>query len=384
MAYDVVIKGGEVVDPGQGLRGHMDVGIADGKVAGIGEDIPIQEYTTVVDARGKLVVPGLIDFHVHLGPMHGESQGDPDVIGLRQGVTLLVEGGSLGAKTFAAAEPIIAGRQTEVKWFVNLAARGLEHVPEIASEADVDPEATIRLIEERRDLIGGVKLRAIGTVAMGIGPRAAEMAKRIAASAGLPVMVHVGACFSELNDERALAAVDDYARYVLPLLEAGDIITHVYSPKRGRVSDAEMNPLPELVAAVKRGVLTEVAHGRTNFSSPVAQHMIAQGIVPDIVSTDGSVSNMPAGKSAVPGGAHPPFYDEAAQIGPVAFLARTMSKMLALGFSLERRGADDLLGRPGADERGGQPPVGAACCGEVAGRQLAGLRLRVTMVCILA
>lgn len=336
MAYDVIIKGGEVLDPSQGLRGPMDVGIADGKVAALAADIPLHEYTTVVDARGKLVVPGLIDLHVHLGAMHGEPAGDPDAIGIRQGVTTLGEGGSLGARNFATAAAIEEGRQTEVKWFVNLAARGLEKVPEIASEDDVDVEATFRAIEEHGDRIAGVKLRAIGTVALAMGPRAAETAKRIAARANLPVMVHIGACFSELDDERALAAVDNYARDVLPLLEAGDIITHVYSPKRGRVSDAGMNPLPELVAAIKRGVLTEVAHGRTNFSSPVARQMIAQGIVPDIVSTDAGASNLPGTKSVVPGGAHPPFFDEQRQIGPIAFLARTMSKMLALGFSLEQ------------------------------------------------
>ncbi len=180
MQCELLIKGGEVIDPAQDLRGRLDVALGGGKVLALAEEISGEGAAQVYDAGGKLVLPGLIDMHCHLGAVHGEPAGEPDVIGLRQGVTTLGEGGSLGCRTFDEVAAIEQGQQTEVRWFVNLAARGLKQVPEIASEADVDFAGTERLLKEHGDKIAGIKLRAIGTVAHGMGLRAVELSQQLA------------------------------------------------------------------------------------------------------------------------------------------------------------------------------------------------------------
>ncbi len=147
--------------------------------------------------------------------------------------------------------------------------------------------------------------------------------------------MHVGVCFSELNDERALKAIEGYSVGLLDLMEAGDIVSHVYSPKKGNLLAEDGTVLPQLERAIKRGVLMEVAHGRTNFASPTALSMMAQGVRADIVSTDASVFNLPGAKTTVPSGAHSAWFDEEHPEDGVYFLVHTMAKMLAFGYSLE-------------------------------------------------
>ncbi|MHB1006638.1 MAG: amidohydrolase family protein [Chloroflexota bacterium] len=325
--YDLILKGGEVVDPAQGLRGRYDVGIADGLVAALAVDIPASEGSQIVDASGKLVVPGLIDIHAHLGAMHGDPAADPDDLGVRQGVVAVGDGGTMGYTNFVTeARRIAHGAATEIKWFVHLASRGLDRQPEITSAADIDPDRLLRMVADNRELVTGIKLRAIGSVAVALGPTAVREAQRVAKTFGLPLLVHVGACAHELDRPDLLDAAERYTAEVLDLLQPGDVLSHVYSPKKGGPIKADGTVLPQLRAAIARGVLLELAHGHTNFSTPVARAALNQGIIADIVATDMSVTSLPKREPGDAGRAQP---------WP-ANLARIMSKMLALGVSLEQ------------------------------------------------
>ncbi len=277
--YDVLVKGGRVIDPAQGLDGWWDVAVSRDKIALVAEEIPAAESRKVVDATGKVVTPGLIDFHCHCYD-GGVPEGlEPDDAGVRQGVTTVVDAGSAGQAIFGGLPKyVIPASRTEVYCFLHLGSQGLSIMPEIRDWEEIDLEATAAVIGAHPGLIKGVKLRLVGNVVASAGARVVEMAKETAGKFGLPIMIHIG----DLKKQVSPTLTRDF----LPLMEAGDILSHVFTGNMGNILLEDGSVMPELRAAAERGVVLDIANGRYNLSFDVARKGMAQGIMPTTLSTD--------------------------------------------------------------------------------------------------
>jgi dihydroorotase len=275
MRFDLVIKGGRVVDPAQGLDGERDVAILAGRVAAVDTAIPADSAFRVVDAAGLLVTPGLIDFHAHV--FHGFTYWglDPDTIGPRTGVTTWVDAGSVGAITLPAfRRHIVAPARVRIRAFLNIAYIGLIgpdfelQVPELC-----DVDLFERMCRLHHDLIVGCKVR-MGSPTVGANGVAPMRAAREAADrCGVPIMVHIADAPPEIDD-------------VLPFLRRGDIITHCGSGATMKLVHDDGRLRDSTRRALDAGVILDVGHGAGGMTFASCEALIAAGSPPDIISTD--------------------------------------------------------------------------------------------------
>ena len=277
--YDVLIKGGRVIDPAQNLDGALDVAINGDKIAAVSKDIPPQEGKQVIDAQGKIVTPGLIDMHVHCFDSIMKIALEPDVAGVKHAVTTVVDCGSAGHATFAAfTKHILPTARTSVFCFLHLCSLGLIPEPELKDWDEVDLDAMAETIGANKGLIKGVKLRLVGKLVASAGIEVIKTAKKIAGQFGLPIMIHIGDV-----DKQVPATLTPEC---LSVMEAGDILAHVYSGNQGGVLLPDGSISPELKAAMERGVILDPANGRSNFSFAVARKCMTEGILPTVIGTD--------------------------------------------------------------------------------------------------
>jgi dihydroorotase len=313
--FDLVIKGGEVLDPSQRLRAVRDVGIRYGIVEAVEADIPAERALRVLDARGKLVTPGLIDLHAHVFP-YGSAIGIPaDELVPHQATTTVVSAGDAGANNFAVFRRHIAAQtRTRMYAFVHIANIGLAGfpVPELFNIGYADAAVAAKAVAENADMVLGIKVRMSENV---IDKHGLEPLKRAIQACELSgtrakVMCHIGGVQSR-----------ELMSQILETLRAGDILTHSYSGAPNNagqgtniVQDGKL--LPAALAAKRRGVMFDVGHGGGSFDYTMAEPAIAQGAPPDTISSDihvfsGNTPGMP-------------------------FLTWVMSKFLNLGFTLEQ------------------------------------------------
>jgi len=313
--FDLVIKGGDVLDPSQGLRGRRDIGIRYGVIEALEPEIPAARALRLLDAGGKLVTPGLIDLHCHVYP-YGSAIGIPaDELTPLQCTTTCVSAGDAGANNFAAFRRfIVAQTRTRLYAFVHIANVGLTPFP-IAELYNIDyaqVDACAKAVAENPDIAIGVKVRMSENVIAhnGIEPLRRAILACERAGTGGKVMVHIGGVETvELMSQ------------ILDLLRPGDILTHCYSGApnmAGAFTNIVQNgkPLPAALAAKQRGVVFDVGHGGGSFDYTVAEVAIPQGCGPDTISSDIHVFS---GNS--PG---------------VPYLTNVMSKFMGLGFTLEQ------------------------------------------------
>ncbi len=306
--YDVLIKGGRVIDPAQGLDGRMDVAVSGDKIALVAEEIPAMECRKVIDAAGKIVTPGLIDLHCHCYDGGIPDGLLPDDAGVNQGVTTVVDAGSAGQATFGGLPKyVIPAARTTVFCFLHLGSQGLSIMPEIRDWQEIDLAATETVIGAYPGLIKGVKLRLVGNTVASAGARVVEMAKETAGKFGLPIMIHIGDLKRQVSPT--------LTREFLPLMERGDILSHVFTGNMGNILLEDGSVMPELRAAAERGVVMDIANGRSNLSFEVARQGMAQGIMPTTLSTDVTSMSLNA---------------------LVYGLTVTMSKFLALGLDIKQ------------------------------------------------
>ncbi len=306
--YDVLIKGGRVIDPAQGLDGRMDVAVSGDKIALVAEEIPAMECRKVIDAAGKIVTPGLIDLHCHCYDGGIPDGLLPDDAGVNQGVTTVVDAGSAGQATFGGLPKyVIPAARTTVFCFLHLGSQGLSIMPEIRDWQEIDLAATETVIGAYPGLIKGVKLRLVGNTVASAGARVVEMAKETAGKFGLPIMIHIGDLKRQVSPT--------LTREFLPLMEKGDILSHVFTGNMGNILLEDGSVMPELRAAAERGVVLDIANGRSNLSFEVARQGMAQGIMPTTLSTDVTSMSLNA---------------------LVYGLTVTMSKFLALGLDIKQ------------------------------------------------
>jgi dihydroorotase len=313
--FDLVIKGADVLDPSQSLRGRRDIGIRYGLIEAVETDIPAARALRVLDAGGKLVTPGLVDLHCHVYP-YGSAIGIPaDELVPHQCSTTCVSAGDAGANNFAAFRRyIVAQTRTRLYAFVHIANMGLAPFP-VAELYNIDfaqVDVAAKAVAENADMVLGVKVRMSENVISknGLEPLKRAIAACERAGTGGKIMCHIGGV-----ETRELMA------QILDTLRPGDILTHAYSGAPNLagaftniVHDGRL--LPAALAAKQRGVIFDVGHGGGSFDFSVAEPAIAQGCPPDTISSDihvfsGNTPGMP-------------------------YLTWVMSKFMAQGFTLEQ------------------------------------------------
>ncbi|QYN17885.1 amidohydrolase family protein [Amycolatopsis sp. DSM 110486] len=302
---DLLLIGGEVVDAGAGLSGRLDVAVTGSVITAIGPDLDRAGAARVVDVTGSLVTAGLVDLHTHVFAPGSALSLDADVAGVLSGVTTVVDAGSSGAENFAEFKALLPSCRTQVVPFVHIGRRGLAVKPDVTTADDLDPDGVRRVLAENPGLVRGIKVRMVSPALQGPGLEMLRTARAVAREAGVPLMVHVG-------DIGGLAG-PRVGPETLDLLDAGDIVTHVYTANPGGVLDADGVVLPEALAAAERGVLFDSAHGCKNLSFDVARRVLDQGIPLHAVSTDMTLTGH----------------------GEIVFsLTEVLSRYLALGFSV--------------------------------------------------
>jgi dihydroorotase len=288
-AYDILLKGGHVIDPRNGIDRPMDVGVSGGKIARVAENIPASDAKKVVDVAGLYVTPGLVDIHVHVytGPdVLAEYTGDrsvhPDGFTFRSGVTTVVDLGSSGWRNFPDFKARVIDRaRTRVLAMLNIVGRGMAGGSTIEQNTrDMEPEATARVARQYPEVIVGIK------TAHYAGPEwiAVDRAVEAGTAANIPVAVD----FGNFNPARP------FEELVTKHLRPGDWYTHMYT-QRVPFFDASGKLRPYLLEARQRGVKFDVGHGGGSFSWSNAIPAIQQGFVPDTISTDLHVGSMNRG-----------------------------------------------------------------------------------------
>ncbi|HXK62438.1 MAG TPA: amidohydrolase/deacetylase family metallohydrolase, partial [Acidobacteriota bacterium] len=309
--YEIVIKGGQVIDPKNGINQVMDVAIAGGKIVSVASNIPPEQAKKTISAEGLYVVPGLIDLHAHVffgTDPHAQYAGglnsvSPDGFTFRAGVTTVVDVGGAGWRNFQTfKEQVIDHSRTRVLAFLNIVGSGMAGNPAEQDLADMNPRLTALKIRQYRDLIVGVK------VAHYTGPEWDPIDRLVEAGrlANVPVMVDFGSHIPNLSLKTLL----------LDKLRSGDIYTHMYGGSEGReaIVDETGKLKPYVLEARNRGVIFDVGHGGGSLFYQFLLPSIQQAFWPDVISTDLHRGSMNAGMKD---------------------MLNVMSKFLSLGMSLQ-------------------------------------------------
>src|SRR5437764_5930408 len=313
--FDLVIKGGDVLDPSQALKGKRDVGIRRGTIEAIEAEIPAARASKSIDASGKLVMPGLVDLHCHVYP-YGSAIGIPaDELVQFQGTTTVVSAGDAGVNNLASLRRyIVALSRASVHGFVHISNNGLSAFPvaELYNIDNAQMEACAMALAENPDFLIGVKVRMSENVIFKHGLEPLKRGIKACGRCGWAarMMVHIGGVETK-----------ELMSQILDLLRPGDVLTHAYSGApniagafTNIVQDGKL--LPAALSAKQRGVMFDVGHGGGSFDFTVAEVAIPGGCTPDTISSDIHVFS---GNS--PG---------------MPYLPNVMSKFMLLGFSLEQ------------------------------------------------
>src|ERR1700674_3300953 len=268
--YDLIIKGGRVIDPSVGLDAVRDVAIVAGKIAAVETNITA-DATETIDARGKIVAPGLIDIHTHAGR---SKEGPP--LCLQDGVTGWVDAGSGGADNIDQIVAVARGAPQIGRALVNISRTGNRSGGELLDISHADVDLARGAIARNRDIVVGVKARLTNNIAGSNDLEGLRRAQEAAAPFNLPVMIHVGQNYSPM-------------RAILPLLKRGDIVTHMYAPGANGILDDRGRLFPDVAAARRRGVIFDFGNGVSgHFNWDMVERATKQGFWPDTLSTDWS------------------------------------------------------------------------------------------------
>lgn len=276
--YDLLLKGGHVIDPKNDISAVRDVAIRDGKIAAVAANIPSGQAAKTIDVTGLYVMPGLVDIHVHVyagtgqrDAYSGDNSQYPDGFTFRAGVTTVADAGSSGWRNFPDFKDRVIDRsKTRVLAFLNIVGKGMGGGPIEQDVSDMDAAATAKQALKYPGVIVGVKTAHFA------GPEwtPVERAVQAATTANIPVMVD----FGTFRKERP------YEDLVLKKLRPGDISTHMYLGNVPMLENGKVRPF--LFEARKRGVIFDVGHGGGSFLFRQAVPAVQQGFTPDSISTD--------------------------------------------------------------------------------------------------
>jgi len=328
--YDLVLRGGRVIDPANNIDRVMDVGVTGNRITAVAAHIADAQARKLVNVSGMIVVPGLVDLHMHVFGYEGSLT--PDDTALPAGTTTIVDAGGSGWRTFDEfRRTVIAHSATRVLALLNIVGAGMVGEPYESNVDDMDPSATSAMILKNRDVIVGIKTAHFAKPGWAAIDRAVEAGRR----ASVPVMV---------DDKIFTNSQRTTEEELLKHLRPGDIHTHMYNDRQMELIDRFTgNVQPWMIEARKRGVLFDVGHGGGSFLWPVAAKAIQQGFLPDTISTDLHSSSILMQQSDMP---------------------NVMSKMMLLGMSLP-----DVVLRSTvnpAKEIGKYPEIGTLGPGKIA------------------
>src|ERR1700730_11669372 len=337
--FDLLLRGGRVIDPASGIDALKNVAIRNGKVAAVQTDILPTSAREVMDVTDRIVLPGLIDTHAHVYLyVTGRVGVNADMVGVYSGVTTLVDQGGPSCMTLPGFRHFIAEKALS-RTYAFLSAYlvgGLEghYYPNLYSPDGVDIDATVKAAKANRDIVRGIRPHAeIGGFARW-GIRVIQMAAEIGRRAELPVYVHFGQLWGLPESGTNGEDVDTILERVIPLLRPGDILAHPFTRHPGGFVNREGEVHPVIQAALDRGLRVDVGHG-SHFSYRLARKAIASGIVPTTLGADihGYNTHVPA-----PAGTpdeHADDENHPFRGQPKFSLTQAMSSMLALGIALE-------------------------------------------------
>src|SRR5262249_45587554 len=291
------VKGGRVIDPALKLDAIRDVAIAGGRIAAIESNIA-GDASEMIDAHGKLVVPGLIDIHTHAARVK-----DGPSLCLADGVTGFIDAGSQGADRISETIAIAKTAPQPCRVLINIGRAGILPEGDTMDLSRADVAAARDAIGRNRGIIGGIKAKEYRDVAGGNDYEVLKRAEEASAPFNVPVMIHMGQTMSPLST-------------LFPLLKSGDIVTHMFAPPPNSIIDDAGQILPEVIAARKRGVRFDLGNGRVgHLRWDIAERVLKAGFLPDTFSTDWT----PEGRTA-----------------QVIDFPNVISKFLMLGMSLDQ------------------------------------------------
>jgi dihydroorotase len=270
-----VLTNGVLYDAAQGIRGaRKDVALREGRLALVADRIDPAAAREVHDLAGRCVSPGWIDIHVH--GYGGLALRDIQAVGILTGATACVDAGDFGTLTFEDFQAVRGDSVADMYGFVHMHPAGIPYTGFARGDYGVIPVGRlIQLIEKSRDVVRGLKLSAFGDMPL----HNLKVAKVIADAASVPFYVHLG----EVNHYPTKKSI---TRQTVDLLTEGDIITHLYTNDHGRILDEQGRVFPEVLEARARGVVFDNGHGVGNFSFAIAERALAQGVGPDVLSSD--------------------------------------------------------------------------------------------------
>ncbi len=273
--YDLIIKGGRVIDPSLHVNAIRDVAVTGGRIASVAANIDAGA-DEVIDATGKVVVPGLLDVHCHYA-----RDDDGPHIGLSDGVTGWVDAGSAGADRIDDVVAIARAAPQPARVLINIGRAGILPGGDTHDLALADVDAAKTAIARNRDSVIGVKARLTEGVAAN-DLEVLHRAQEVATCFGLPLMIHMGQTASPFSN-------------LVNLLKPGDIVTHMFAPPPNAIVDDDGRIFPAVLAARRRGVWFDVANGRTgHLLWDTFDRIMQAGFWPDTVSTDASTTSRDA------------------------------------------------------------------------------------------
>jgi dihydroorotase len=303
--YDLLLKGGTVLDPANGIHRSSDIAFVGDRVAALGDEISSELALQTLNIAGDIVTPGWVDFHVHAFPGVSPLSVPADEYSLPRGVTTAVSAGDAGASTFEGfIQYVIKPARTRLFGFLNICRTGLAGYPagELRDLLLLDVAEAARAAREHEAYCLGIKVRMTRFIVGDNGMEPLHRAIAAAELAHVPVMVHVYDIPGTLDE-------------LLACLRPGDIVTHVFMGTQNGILDGTARLLPVVLEARSRGVLFDVGHGsKAGFSIPVARAALEQGFLPDTISTDAHTQSVNT---------------------TMTDLATVMSKFLNLGMTIE-------------------------------------------------
>jgi dihydroorotase len=334
--FDLVIGGGTVIDPAAGRNGRFDVAVRDGKVAAVEPDLSAAPAAERIDASGLLVLPGMIDTHAHVYQhVTGKFGLNPDLVGVRSGVTTLIDQGGPSCMTIGGFRHYVSDpADSRVLCFISCyLVGGLEgHLyPDLYGPNGVNPEHTVRVARQNLDLVKGIKAHAEIGGQSRWGLEVIKVGKTISRETGLPLYIHLGQLWPTA-ESAPIPDADELIRELVPIMEAGDVLAHPFTRHPGGFVSATGEIHPILLEAVhERGVTVDVGHG-SHFSFDVARRVLDAGVEPFTLGADMHGYNVRVPEAA---DTEERLANPFAGVAPFN-LTIAMSELLHLGVPLER------------------------------------------------